>query len=122
MNFKKCIEVKSSEFNKNFKQFKRTIKDKNIKNKIKEHGIKIKEHIDKFQSYDAKNHDFSLELIGQDGSILLSRNVFNDNTFNEIFDKISNDTVNFGEKSFKEKYLKYKNKYMGLKYYIDNCI
>jgi hypothetical protein len=111
------IEITTSKNNKYYNLFNE-IKN-NVKAKINFLDIKIKINY-------VVEDKFLLELIRYDGSVKLSLDTFNFNSFDAIFDTINEmpkySKQNGGTIDYKSRYIKYKQKYLGLLYYIDHTL
>jgi len=75
-----------------------------------------------------KENMFKLDLVGYDGTVKLSVDKFSEKILHKIFNTIDEMPIGKrekvqrgnGRKNYKDKYMKYKSKYMGLKYIIDH--
>lgn len=117
----KLLYIYSNTNSSLLRYFKSFISSPKINKKIYSHKFKLIYDIsDNFPS-------FLIELVNYDGSILFSSNSFDssmfehiinidDKTFNHSFDSYSSEKNN----DYYYKYIKYKSKYLGLKFFIDH--
>ena len=110
----KTIIVKSSPENSYYKQLKTTLDTNNtVVDGLKQRNLDIVE--------DPTSTGFKIYLYGQDGSLHLSEDSFNEGTFNKVFSVVDGMTPKPSQSGgsrtvdYKEKYFKYKHKYEDMK-------
>ena len=116
LNKNKTIVVRSSPDNSYYKQLKNQLKsDQSVVSGLEQRNVQVVEDTT------ANNNEFNFYLYGQDGSLFLSENSFNDNTFDSVFNVVDSLTPKphqsggSKEVNYREKYMKYKHKYDDLR-------
>jgi hypothetical protein len=110
LNKNKTIIVKSSPENSNYMQLKSALNSATVVDGLKQRDLNIVEDLS------TKNNDFNFYLYGQDGSLFINENSYNNNTFDNVFSFVDGMTPKQsqsggGPKDYQQKYFKYKNKY-----------
>ena len=114
----KTIIVKSSSENPHYKQMKKDTATNIISDGLKSRNIEVIEDL----SNNASNNSFDVFFYGQNGSLFLTENKYDGNTFESIFDYVDKSTpkkIQVGgskdDNYYKYKYHKYKNKFFNIK-------
>jgi len=108
----KVIVIVTTEDNQSYKNLLESLDD-SMKQKLKEKYIDIK--LNKIDD----NNNFYLYVLGDDGQFILQMNKFDKNDFGTIFEHIEKlkqkNNQSGGHLTYKEKYHKYKSKYVQMK-------